>query len=106
MITNGRQSEQTVLRSSNLSEIVRSLTDALFKLETMKEAEVDHLLKVHHDTFPEEGVDFYSLMALYEKSLIEHALRETHGNQTRAAKLLKIQLSTLNKKIKRHNIKI
>lgn len=100
----GRRSDQTVLESSNLKDIVEALTGVLIKLESLKEAEVDQLLKIHPESFPKEGIDFYSLMELYEKSLIEHALRQANGNQTRAAKLLNIQLSTLNKKIKRHQI--
>ena len=101
---NERLSEQTILKSSNLTEIVESLSNILFKLELMKEAEVDQLLKLHVESFPKDGIDLYSLMDLYEKTLIEFALKEAKGNQTRAAKLLNIQLSTLNKKIKRHKI--
>ena len=100
-----RLSEQTILKSSNLTEIVESLSKVLFKLEAMKEAEVDQLLKLHLESFPKDGIDLYSLMDFYEKSLLEFALKEARGNQTRAAKLLNIQLSTLNKKIKRHKIK-
>lgn len=99
-------SEQKILESSNLTEIVESLSKILFKLESMKEAEVDHLLKVHIESFPKNGIDLYSLIDLYEKNLIEFALKEARGNQTRAAKLLNIQLSTLNKKIKRHKISV
>ncbi|MEZ5428004.1 MAG: helix-turn-helix domain-containing protein [Pyrinomonadaceae bacterium] len=101
-----RLSERTVLESSNLKEIVESLSSVLFKLESLKDAEVDQLLQIQPKSFPKEGIDFYSLMELYEKSLIECALREAQGNQTRAAKLLNIQLSTLNKKIKRHQIQV
>ena len=101
-----RVSEQTVLQSSNLRELVESLSGVLQKLESMKESELDQLLKIHPESFPIGGVDFYSLMELYEKNLLERALKEAKGNQTRAAKLLSIQLSTLNKKIKRHRIQI
>lgn len=101
---NERLSEQTILKSSNLTEIVESLSNILCKLEAMKEAEVDQLLKLHVESFPKDGIDLYSLMDLYEKTLIEFALKESKGSQTRAARLLNIQLSTLNKKIKRHKI--
>ena len=103
---NERLSERNILQSSNLAEIVESLSKILFKLESMKEAEIDQLLKLHVESFPKEGIDLYSLLDLYEKTLIEFALKEARGNQTRAAKLLNIQLSTLNKKIKRHKISV
>lgn len=103
---NERLSEQNILQSSNLTEIVETLSKVLLKLQTMKEVEVDQLLKLHEELFPKDGIDLYSLLDLYEKRLIEFALKEAKGSQTRAAKLLNIQLSTLNKKIKRYKIVI
>ena len=40
----------------------------------------------------------------FEIDLIRIALDRTHGNQTRAARLLGVNLSTLNTKIKRYRI--
>ncbi|NJM53672.1 MAG: hypothetical protein HC846_09955 [Blastocatellia bacterium] len=42
----------------------------------------------------------------FEKVLIETALIKSAGNQSLAAKLLKIKPSTLNQKIKRHKINV
>ena len=40
----------------------------------------------------------------YESELIREALQRTHGNQRRAAKLLRVKVTTLNCKIKRLGI--
>jgi DNA-binding NtrC family response regulator len=40
-----------------------------------------------------------------EKKLVEQALQYTHGNKTKASKLLKISRDTLRYKVKKHNLK-
>lgn len=48
---------------------------------------------------PPQGTVYGSALAAFEKPLIEHALRQTSGNQLRAAKLLGINRNTLRKRI-------
>lgn len=48
---------------------------------------------------PPHGTVYGSALAAFEKPLIEHALRQTGGNQLRAAKLLGINRNTLRKRI-------
>ena len=45
------------------------------------------------------GSLYHAALAEFEKPLLEHALRETEGNQVRAAQLLGINRNTLRKKI-------
>ncbi|OBX20262.1 nitrogen regulation protein NR(I) [Erythrobacter sp. QSSC1-22B] len=45
------------------------------------------------------GTLYHAALTEFEKPLIEHALRETEGNQVRAAQLLGINRNTLRKKI-------
>ncbi len=45
------------------------------------------------------GTLYHAALAEFEKPLIEHALRETEGNQLRAAQLLGINRNTLRKKM-------
>lgn len=97
---NGRSAK----KSSELKEMVGSLSKALDTLESMREVELQQLLNLHSQMFPKDGIDFYNLTENYEKSLIERALRETKGNQTKAAKLLNLRLTTLNSMIKRYEI--
>ena len=48
---------------------------------------------------PASGHVFHEALAVFEKPLIEHALRETEGNQLRAAQWLGINRNTLRKKV-------
>ena len=54
----------------------------------------------------ESGFDFYQEVSRFEIDLIKRALLKTGGNQVRAARLLKLNVTTLNSKIKRHNISL
>lgn len=101
-----RLSDRTLLEKSDLTKVVESLSKALETLRVLKEAEIYQLLNLHTHYFPKKGIDFFKVMELFEKSLIENALRKTKGKQTDAAKLLNLGLSTLNAKIKKHRISI
>jgi DNA-binding protein Fis len=50
------------------------------------------------------GIDLYQEVRGFETRLIERALREAEGNQTRAARLLGLRKTTLHEKIKRYGI--
>lgn len=52
-------------------------------------------------TIPSDGVDLFRLVDDYERSIIETALRQTFGNQTKAARLLGLKVQTLNMKLRR-----
>jgi DNA-binding NtrC family response regulator len=52
------------------------------------------------------GVNLGDEVRTYEKALICEALKQCHGVQTNAAKLLRIKLSTLNTKIKHYGINV
>lgn len=58
-----------------------------------------HLLEIN------EAIDFYSEVMSFEIGLIKGALRRTQGHQGRAARLLNLNPSTLNAKIKQYEIK-
>ena len=51
-----------------------------------------------------KGNSFTERVSAFERSLICAALSKTSGNQTRAAKVLGIKVTTLNAKIKRYQI--
>ncbi len=50
------------------------------------------------------GVNFYDEIKKFEIDLIRRALEQTGGHQSRAARLLGLNATTLNSKIKTHNI--
>jgi transcriptional regulator with GAF, ATPase, and Fis domain len=56
------------------------------------------------ETLPEEGVDFNELVNSYETRLIEMALERTGGNKKAAAKLLKLNRTTLVEKIRKKGL--
>jgi transcriptional regulator with GAF, ATPase, and Fis domain len=47
---------------------------------------------------------FYEAVQQFEIELISDALKRTHGHQVKAARLLGLNVTTLNVKIKRYNI--
>jgi DNA-binding protein Fis len=51
-----------------------------------------------------EGIDFYEEVRRLEITLIEQALKYTAGSQVKAASLLKLNVTTLNTKIKNYRI--
>jgi DNA-binding NtrC family response regulator len=52
----------------------------------------------------QSGIDFYEEVKRFEVDLIQRALSFTGGNQVRAARLLKMKVTTLNSKIKHYDI--
>jgi DNA-binding NtrC family response regulator len=50
------------------------------------------------------GINLFQEVKQFEINLISLALKQTHGHQARAAKLLKINPTTLNSKIKLYGI--
>jgi DNA-binding NtrC family response regulator len=53
-----------------------------------------------------KGINFYDEVRKYEIDLIRRALKQTGGHQSRAARLLGLNATTLNSKIKSYNIQI
>jgi DNA-binding NtrC family response regulator len=60
--------------------------------------------RVRHATMqmiPVEGVELPRIVVEYERSIIEMALQQASGNQSKAAQLLGLRVQTLNLKLKR-----
>ena len=53
-----------------------------------------------------DGINFYDEVTEFEIGLIRRALTHTRGHQARAARLLKLKVTTLNSKIKQYKIKL
>ncbi|MBZ0168330.1 response regulator in two-component reguatory system, sigma54 dependent transcriptional regulator [Candidatus Methylomirabilis lanthanidiphila] len=53
-----------------------------------------------HGALPQEGID----LAAWERSLVEQALRDSGGNQTKAAKLLRLSRDTLRYRLKKFGL--
>ncbi|HEV2704376.1 MAG TPA: helix-turn-helix domain-containing protein [Pyrinomonadaceae bacterium] len=79
------------------------------RIDNLKAAALTLLQEVHALTEVEtanieEGIDFYEEVRRFEMQLIARALEQTGGHQGRAARLLKLKLSTLNSILKRYQI--
>ena len=88
-------------------------TDSIIKLRRLISDlinEVDSLdqnsLPIHEAFFSEDSrdVDFYAEVQRFEIALIKAALRKSHGHQLQAARLLHLNSTTLNSKIKQYQL--
>ncbi len=75
----------------------------------VRDPEYAHTLLNESDGFSEDidisrGVNFYDEVRKFEVDLIRRALDQTGGHQSRAARLLGLNATTLNSKIKSYNI--
>src|SRR6266699_436356 len=79
------------------------------RLNTLREEALTLLrevesLRVSQPPTTQHSVRLYDEVQRFEVDLIRSALGRTAGNQTRAAQLLGVKLTTLNTKIKRYKI--
>ncbi|HEY7404839.1 MAG TPA: helix-turn-helix domain-containing protein, partial [Candidatus Angelobacter sp.] len=58
----------------------------------------------HHPNVPADGMDFEKYVADIERSLIESALEQSGGVQTRAAELLKVSYRSFRHLLKKYDI--
>ena len=89
----------TLLREAALAHRLTALKEAAINLLTEMEA-----LGEAHPARANQSLRLNDEVRLFEIDLIRIALDKTHGNQTRAARLLGVKLSTLNTKIKKYKI--
>ena len=87
------------------------LTSSRHKITTVKQLAIKLLREVQAIREVEvrslgAGVDFYTEVSRFEIDLIRRALEQTGGHQSRAARLLGMNATTLNSKIKTYNINL
>jgi DNA-binding NtrC family response regulator len=78
-----------------MRELIAALTTAVEATETIAAREV---------AFVGNGVDFFAEVSRFEVQMITQALRLARGSQVKAARLLGLNPTTLNSKIKTLNI--
>jgi DNA-binding NtrC family response regulator len=88
-----------LLREAALDHRLGALREAALNLLT----EVESLGSAHRPR-AERSLRLNDEVKQFEIDLIRIALDRTHGNQTQAARLLGVKLSTLNTKIKKYQI--
>src|SRR3954469_20053102 len=78
-----------------LRDLIAALTAAVEATETIASRDV---------TFVGNGIDFFEEVNRFEAQMITQALRLARGSQVKAARLLGLNPTTLNSKIKTLNI--
>jgi transcriptional regulator with PAS, ATPase and Fis domain len=84
---------------------------SIHSLDSLREAAIMVLREVESLASRQPHMDHQELglqeeVQRYETELIRNALLKTRGNQRRAAKLLRVKVTTLNCKIKRLGIEL
>jgi len=92
---------ETGRRIQQLAQLAKALAS---EVEAMQ-AELSHDRRQSKQIdFDRDGIDFYEEVERYEIELIKKALQASGGNQTQAAKLLRMKSTTLNAKMKHYGL--
>ena len=114
MATNGKKSlylatdKMGEIKNSSLELLKQNSLEALETLSLLVMREIE-VLKIAQESFSfdnERRISFEEAVQNFEVGLIRNALVQSDGNQTRAAELLGLKVTTLNMKIKRYGIKL
>ena len=94
-------------KSGRSSEVLHEQIESLGALTNELKEEIGNLLLCDVPIDPpsfEDTVDFYREVRKFEIYLIQRALKRTAGSQVQAANLLKLDPTTLNRKIKSYKL--
>jgi DNA-binding NtrC family response regulator len=80
------------------------LTVADLPPEIREENPVDLLVKACSRCFVDDDMTFEQIVACLETNLLRQAMQQTGGNRSQAAKMLKLNLSTLRDKLKKYKL--
>ncbi len=89
----------------NIDELEAVLESAISLAQPRRIEEALLPMRIRYATrkaLPAKGIDLPQVMDDYEWALIETALRQTGGSQTKASRLLSLRVQTLNMKLKRY----
>lgn len=100
-IASNDSDSQPETRIQQLVQLARALTSEIESLRTELATIQPRPKQIN---LGKDGIDFYQEIERYEIDLIESALNLCDGNQSRAARLLSMKLTTLNAKIKHYGL--
>ena len=88
-------------RVQQLTLLAKALAGEIESLEAELATDRNREKQVEFDN---DGIDFYDEIERYEIELIKSALSQCNGNQTQAARLLRMKSTTLNAKMKHYGL--
>lgn len=99
---NVRELRNVVQRTSLYVDGIINLED--LPPEIKNENPIELLLKACHKCYVDGSMKFDQIVKCLESNLISEALRKSNGNQTKAAKVLGLSLSTFRDKLKKYDL--
>ncbi|HEX7332769.1 MAG TPA: helix-turn-helix domain-containing protein [Pyrinomonadaceae bacterium] len=100
-ITNADSQSELEHRVQQLTLLAKALANEIETLQTQITTDRERHRRIDFDN---DGIDFYDEIHRYEIELIKSALNMCGGNQTQAARLLRMKSTTLNAKMKHYGL--
>lgn len=91
--------DRTGTSASSISKLRRLISELMNEVESLDEKSLNLSTGNNGET-----IDFYEETKRFEIALIKRALRQTNGHQVLAARLLNLNPTTLNAKIKQYRL--
>jgi DNA-binding NtrC family response regulator len=98
---NAQNTSELEQRVQQLTLLAKALASEIETLQAELTIDRDRDKQVVLDS---DGIDFYREVERYEIELIKSALNRCGGNQTQAARLLRMKSTTLNAKMKHYGL--
>jgi DNA-binding NtrC family response regulator len=98
---NAQNTSELEQRVQQLTLLAKALASEIETLQAEFTIDRDRDKQVVLDS---DGIDFYREVERYEIELIKSALNRCGGNQTQAARLLRMKSTTLNAKMKHYGL--
>jgi DNA-binding NtrC family response regulator len=98
---NAQNTSELEQRVQQLTLLAKALASEIETLQAELTIDRDRDKQV---VFDNDGIDFYREVERYEIELIKSALNRCGGNQTQAARLLRMKSTTLNAKMKHYGL--
>lgn len=98
------QPVENITRESDVESRIEQLVTLAKALATEIQSLRAELSNDNKHSLENGGIDFYTEVERYEIELIKGALKQSGGNQARAAKLLHLKTTTLHAKMKHYGL--
>jgi len=100
-IANSNTDSELERRVQQLTLLAKALAS---EIEALQRELSDDRGRDRQIDFDNDGIDFYDVVERYEIELIKSALDKCGGNQSQAARLLRLKSTTLNAKMKHYGL--